>query len=99
MAIQPPFPDLNTIVRLIGEAGVHLADIGASEGAAGNISVVCRWPMVDVVDLFPFAEDIELPIPGDSAPELAGATIVVTGSGRRLREIARDPGGNLAVIQ
>jgi rhamnulose-1-phosphate aldolase len=38
---------------------------------------------------------LELPIP---VPDLAGATLLVTGSGRRLREIADAPIANLAAI-
>ncbi len=33
-----------------------------------------------------------------SVPELAGATFIVTGSGRRLRELIRDPAGNLGCL-
>jgi rhamnulose-1-phosphate aldolase len=101
MAVSQPYPDLAAIVKLMGEAGEHLAEIGASEGAAGNISVVLRWPVPEVLDLFPHCEPFTLPLAAgdESAPELANATVVVTGSGRRLREIARDPQGNLAVLQ
>lgn len=101
MPLTPPLPDLTAIVRLVGEAGAHLAEIGASEGAAGNISVLVRWPAPEVLDMFPLATPFTLPLAENetSAPELAGATIVVSGSGRRLREIAVDPQGNLAVIQ
>lgn len=101
MAVSPPLPDLNTLMRLAGEAGAHLADIGASEGAAGNISVLVRWPAPEVLDQFPVAEPFTLPLGEgeEDAPELAGATLIVTGSGRRLREIAADPQGNLGVIQ
>jgi rhamnulose-1-phosphate aldolase len=99
MPIPPPYPDLSNLVRLLGDAGVHLAEIGASEGAAGNISVLVRWPVPEVVDLFPQAEAYALPLSDGPATELAGATLVVSGSGRRLREIAADPQGNLAVIQ
>jgi rhamnulose-1-phosphate aldolase len=38
---------------------------------------------------------VELPVP---APELAGATLIVTGSGRRLRDIEQAPTANLACI-
>ncbi len=37
--IQPPFPELDDLLTMIGEAGRHLSEIEASEGAAGNISV------------------------------------------------------------
>jgi rhamnulose-1-phosphate aldolase len=79
---------------MMGEAGRHLADIEASEGAAGNISVCFRWP-VELRTRFPLISEIELPQP---VPELAGATFIVSGSGRRLREIVDDPAANLACI-
>jgi rhamnulose-1-phosphate aldolase len=44
---------------------------------------------------FPLVEPIELP---DPVPELAGKMVIVTGSGRRLREIRTDPAANLGVV-
>ena len=90
-----PFPSLQQIMRLIGEAGVRLVDIGASEGAAGNISVFLGWD-VDLTHHFPNAERLTLPEP---APGLAGKLFLVTGSGRRLREIEHDPEANLSAIR
>ncbi len=82
-----PHPDLPQLLEAIGEAGARLSAIEASEGAAGNISICLRWP-VEVRNLFPIATPFDLP---QAAPELAGATIVVSGSGRRLRELADNP--------
>jgi len=79
---------------MMGEAGRHLADLGACEGAAGNISVCAHWP-IEPRGRFPVAEVMELP---QQVPELAGATLLVTGSGRRLREIGDDPAAHLACI-
>lgn len=92
--IQPPFPDLDDFLHAIGEAGKHLAEIEASEGAAGNISICIRWP-IEVRNLFPVEDEIELP---QLVPELAGVTFIVSGSGRRLREIIEEPTANLACI-
>ena len=58
----------------------------ASEGAAGNISLYVGWPL-EVRRRFPVAEPIPLPQP---VPELAGHMFIVTGSGRRLRDIPLD---------
>ncbi len=55
----------------------HVADIEASEGAAGNISVCLRWP-VEPRTRFPVVDRLELP---QAVPELAGASLLVTGSG------------------
>ena len=44
---------------------------------------------------FPLVETIQLP---DPIPELVGKSFLVTGSGRRLREIIRDPAANLGYV-
>jgi hypothetical protein len=41
--IDAPYPDLDELLTLIGEAGHRLSEIDASEGAAGNISVYLGW--------------------------------------------------------
>jgi rhamnulose-1-phosphate aldolase len=94
MSITPPYPDLNEMAAMIGEAGRRLSDIGASEGAAGNISVYLGWP-VEPRRLFPYGEPIELPV---AVPELARGALLVTGSGRRLREAMQDPAANLGFV-
>lgn len=94
MPIEAPYPELDELMALIGEAGRRLSEIEASEGAAGNISVYMGWP-VDPRRKFPDVETIPLP---DPLPELAGASFLVSGSGRRLREIIHDPGANLGFV-
>jgi rhamnulose-1-phosphate aldolase len=79
---------------MIGQAGFHLAEIEASEGAAGNISVCIRWP-IEPRTRFPVEEEIKLP---QAVPELAGATFIVSGSGRRLRELREEPSVHLACL-
>jgi rhamnulose-1-phosphate aldolase len=92
--LDAPYPELDELLTLIGEAGRRLSEIEASEGAAGNISVYVGWP-IDVRRRFPNVETIELP---EVAPELAGGTFIVTGSGRRLREVIDDPAANLGCV-
>ena len=92
--LQEPYPELDDLLEMMGEAGLHLADIEASEGAAGNISVCMRWS-VEPRTRFPVVNEIKLP---QAVPELAGATFLVSGSGRRLREIIDDPTANIACI-
>lgn len=92
--LEPPYPELDDLLTMMGEAGKHLADIEASEGAAGNISVCLRW-QVEPRSRFPVVDEIELP---QAVPELAGATFLVTGSGRRLREIIDEPTASIACI-
>jgi rhamnulose-1-phosphate aldolase len=91
---EHPAYTLDEILRAIGEAGQRLSDIDASEGAAGNISVYVA-ERLDVRVAFPIAEIIELPV---VAPELAGGMLIVTGSGRRLRDIASDPLASLGCL-
>jgi rhamnulose-1-phosphate aldolase len=64
------------------------------EGAAGNVSLFVGWSL-EVRRRFPLMEEFELPQP---VPELAGKLVMVTGSGRRLRDIHADPVANLGVV-
>jgi rhamnulose-1-phosphate aldolase len=93
-AVGAPAAGLDGVLEAIGEAGRRLSEIGASEGAAGNISVYLG-PGVDPRERFPDEEAIELP---EAVPELAGAAFVVTGSGRRLREIKDDPAAGIGCL-
>jgi rhamnulose-1-phosphate aldolase len=92
--IEKPYPSAESLLAMIGDAGRRMSEIDACEGAAGNISVCLRWE-VDVRGLFPTEEKITLPQP---VPELAGATMIVSGSGCRLREIGDQPTANLACL-
>ncbi len=92
--LQEPYPELDDLLGMMGEAGHHLAEIEASEGAAGNISVCLRWP-IEPRTRFPVVGEIKLP---QTVPELAGATFLVTGSGRRLREVIDEPTAHIACI-
>ncbi len=92
--IRQPVQDLDDLIRTIGEAGKRLSEIEAAEGAAGNISVCVPGPL-DVSGRFADVEDVPLPI---NVPGLAGTSFLVTGSGRRLREVLADPEGNLGCL-
>jgi rhamnulose-1-phosphate aldolase len=94
MSLEAPYPDFEEIITSIGAAGHRLSEIQATEGAAGNISVYIGWP-IDPRRKFPFEETVELP---EAVPELAGGVFIVTGSGRRLREIQADPMANVGCV-
>jgi rhamnulose-1-phosphate aldolase len=94
MALDQPYPGLDEFLAALGEAGQRLAEINASEGGAGNISIFIGWP-IEVRRRFPLAEPFALPAP---APALAGGTVIVTGSGRRLRDIQSSPDANLGAV-
>ena len=87
--------NLDPILSAIGECGRHLAGIGASEGAAGNISVLLPAAAVASQQLI---DESVAPTPIE-CPNLAGRAILVTGSGTRLREIHLDPYANLAYVE
>lgn len=80
-------PTVEEYLANMGAAGSRICDIDASEAGAGNISL-CIEELPDVRRVFPLSERIELPL---AAPALAGRTLLVTGSGRRLRQICDDP--------
>jgi rhamnulose-1-phosphate aldolase len=94
MALDQPYPELDEFLLGMGEAGQRVSDIEASEGAAGNISLCIGWP-IEVRRRFPLAQPFDLPEP---VPALEGRLVLVTGSGRRLRDIQKDPAANLAAV-
>ncbi len=95
MTTEESTADLHAIVRCLGEAGRRLSDIDASEGAAGNLSVFLRGPVQPHPE-FVHCETVQLPL---AVPEIAGATLVVTGSGSRLRDIREDPAACLGCLE
>lgn len=99
--LQTPYPTLDELLQMMGETGKRLAEIDACEGAAGNISM-CLYSgeksepwKIEPSARFPLVETIQLPMP---VPELAGAVFLVSGSGRRLREIWDEPEAHVGCI-
>ena len=92
--LNPPLPTLREILDQMGEAGYYLAEIETSEGAAGNLLVCIRW-LGEPQEIFPLVSEIELPM---AVPELENAILLISSSGRRLREIKDDPLANLARV-
>ena len=86
---------LEEVIASIGSAGQRLNDIDAVEAGAGNISACFNWK-VDLADFFNTSRQIDLPF---EAPHLAGYTVLVTGSGCRLRQLARNPRNNLGAVE
>jgi len=83
------------LVAEMGDVGQQLTALEACEGAAGNISIFVR--QLDVLDAgFNRETTLQLPI---GCPALAGGWLVVTGSGRRLRDIHSHPGATLCVLK
>lgn len=85
---------LEDLLSEIADAGERMTALDACEGAAGNISVVVGGP-VEITQHFHYEEQIRLPHP---APALAGKLVIATGSGRRLRDVRRDPAAALGAV-
>jgi rhamnulose-1-phosphate aldolase len=68
--------------------------MGAAEGAAGNISVFVRQ-LHGLDPAFVDRGEFKLPLP---CPSLAGGWVVVTSSGRRLRDTQRSPETVIVVL-
>lgn len=82
------------IIHDIGEAGVQLTGLEATEGSAGNISVFVR-ELRNLAEEFTARGELILPV---SLPELANCWLVLTGTGRRLRDVSKYPEQNLVVL-
>lgn len=69
--------------------------LGAAEASAGNISVFTRQ-LEEISSAFKEIGTIDLPTPAHS---LSGGWIVITGTGKRLRDIAANPEKTVSVVQ
>ncbi len=85
---------LSGALEAMGKAGTRLDQIHACEAGAGNISV-CFGQWVELDGFFPSQEAYHLPL---AVPALAGHTLLVTGSGCRLRDVGADPAANVAAV-
>ncbi|HSG42707.1 MAG TPA: class II aldolase/adducin family protein [Anaerolineales bacterium] len=85
---------LTDLFSQFGEVGKRLSEMGAAEGTAGNLSA-CVQGDTEIPVSFSETQVVDLPLP---VPKLAGASVIVTGSGCRLREIADVPTANLAIV-
>ena len=91
-------PALSDVLAQMGAAGRRLDHMSAVEAGAGNISVsvAAGADELGLADRFPQARPgTELPLP---APALAGRTVLVTGSGCRLRDVAASPEANVSAF-
>jgi rhamnulose-1-phosphate aldolase len=84
--------EFDGLIEDIAQAGVQLTAMAACEGAAGNISVfttslACPLEVVD---------EVELPTP---AAALADGWMVISASGRRLRDVGRRPESTIAALR
>jgi rhamnulose-1-phosphate aldolase len=82
------------VIQDMGEAGVQLTALGATEGSAGNISVFVR-DLRNLDEHFEERGEIQLPI---EVPDLASGWGVVTARGRRLRDVSTYPEQSVVVV-
>ncbi len=85
---------LAEVLESMGAAGRRLNNIDAVEAGAGNLSAVLNWD-VDLGEFFDAQREIDLPL---AAPNLAGYTVLVTGSGCRLRGVHQQPARNVGAV-
>ncbi|GAC1359483.1 MAG: hypothetical protein NVS4B8_15550 [Herpetosiphon sp.] len=88
-----PF-ELGTALRELGDVGHRIVQLGAAEGGAGNLSV-CLDHDPGIASIFPHTAVIDLPV---VVPALAGHWLLVTGSARRLRDLAQRPEQTLCCL-
>lgn len=88
---------LTEVLEQMGAAGKRLDHMGAVEAGAGNISASLAWDIREELEkLFPdVTQGVRLPLP---AKALAGRTVLVTGSGCRLRDVAGNPYANVSAF-
>lgn len=83
------------IIHDMGSAGQQVTVLGAAEAAAGNISVFSRQ-LEDIPASYKETGTICLPTP---AHALSGGWVIITGTGKRLRDIADHPEKTVSVVQ
>jgi rhamnulose-1-phosphate aldolase len=92
---KPALPYLEKTIREIAETAQLLWDKGWAERNAGNISVnVSRFLLPGNTEVF--AEDwVDIPI---ECPYLKGETLLVTSTGSRMRDLAKDPLKHVCIL-
>ena len=88
------YEDFKEIVWEIGEVGLEMTQLGSVEGSAGNLSVFTRT-LRGLDASFVQQTVLDLPV---KVPALAGGWVVITGTGRRLRDVRRAPGETLCAL-
>jgi rhamnulose-1-phosphate aldolase len=86
---------LEGVLREMGDVGLRMSQIDAAEGAAGNISVFVRDAIEPGAGFSPQGQ-VDLPV---VVPHLHGGWVMVSGAGRRLRDISTDAPGNVCLLR
>ncbi|NMB36807.1 MAG: rhamnulose-1-phosphate aldolase [Bacteroidales bacterium] len=88
--------DFNSVVRMMAEAAGYLWEKGWAERNGGNISCNVSQFKEFFEGISPLSVELD---GGVDVPALAGALLLVTGTGTRMRDVASDPMANMAVIR
>lgn len=91
---QSAAPDLRTLLTDLGRAGRRLDEMHAVEAGAGNMSIATPVSL-GLEDVFPVVSELKLPW---TVPALAGRTVLVTGSGCRLRDVLDEPEATVSAV-
>ncbi len=86
---------LDEIIEEMGETGLQVTALGAAEGSAGNISVYVK-ELGGISSRFPFQSELELPA---QCSALADGWVIITATGRRLRDISKKPEATLCILK
>ncbi|MBQ7257644.1 MAG: class II aldolase/adducin family protein [Abditibacteriota bacterium] len=87
--------NLDKILKSIGETGRDIYNKDAGEGSSGNISCFYKEKFKDKL-LFTEFEEIDLPF---ISPNLVGGSVLITGSGCRLRDLYDYPDETLSLVE
>lgn len=87
---------LKTLIREISEVAGYLWQRGWAERNAGNISVHITEMKEQKIEDLSLYQFFNLPMP---YPKLAGTYFLVTGTGKRMRDLARKPMKNALIIK
>ena len=87
--------DWNQLIHEMGTVGLDLTQLNAAEGSAGNLSAYAAT-LEGLGDVFESRMEYALPI---EVPALASGWVIVTGSGCRMRDLARAPDSNLGLLR
>lgn len=87
--------DFTTLIGQMAAAGQQLTALQAAEASAGNLSIFVRH-LRNLDSAFRRGERISLPV---AVPALAEGWVLITASGKRLRDIADDPVGTVCVLE
>ncbi|MEI6060150.1 MAG: rhamnulose-1-phosphate aldolase [Bacteroidota bacterium] len=87
---------LKKIIHEMAETADYLWQRGWAERNAGNISVNISFCVEVETSAVDTDQSFDLPV---SYPELAGAYFMVTGTNKRMRDLARKPEKNTLIIQ